>query len=130
MPTPRTLSLLAALLGALGVGFGAFGAHALRDALDPSALALWKTAVDYLFWHVLAALFAAQHAASTGTRAAAIAASLFLVGATVFASTLFALALGAPRWFGAITPLGGVAMIGGWIALAAAFWRREDAASS
>lgn len=114
MPTPRTLSMLAALLGAFAVGFGAFGAHALREVLDASSLALWKTAVDYLFWHVLAALFAARHAE---------AALLFLVGAAVFASTLFALALGAPRWFGAITPLGGIAMIAGWLTFAAALWR-------
>lgn len=125
MPTPRLLLTLAALLGALTVALGAFGAHALRDSLDASALALWRTAVDYLFWHVLAALFAARHAESTGARGAGVAALLFLGGAVVFASTLFALALGAPRLLGAVTPLGGAAMLAGWLALAWAVFRQR-----
>jgi uncharacterized membrane protein YgdD (TMEM256/DUF423 family) len=124
MPTPRLLMMIAALFGALAVAFGAFGAHALRDTLDASALALWRTAVDYLFWHVLAALFAARYAASTGARGGVVAAMLFLGGAFVFASTLFALALGAPRMLGAITPLGGVALIAGWLTLAWALTRK------
>ncbi|HSX60891.1 MAG TPA: DUF423 domain-containing protein [Tahibacter sp.] len=118
MIAARTLLVAAAIGGALAVGLGAFGAHALRDSLDASALALWRTAVDYLFWHVLAALFAARLAQATGTRGAAIAALLFLGGAAVFSSTLFALALGAPRLLGAVTPLGGAAMIAGWLTLA------------
>ena len=125
MPTPRLLSTLAALLGALAVALGAFGAHALRDTLDPSALALWRTAVDYLFWHVLAALFAARHAESAGARGSAVAAALFLGGAFVFAATLFALALGAPRVLGAITPVGGSALIAGWLVLAWTIWRSQ-----
>lgn len=126
MPTPRLLSTLAALLGALAVALGAFGAHALRDTLGPSALALWRTAVDYLFWHVLAALFAARYAETADARSASLAALLFLAGAFVFASTLFALALGAPRLLGAVTPLGGAAMIAGWLALAWAVSRRKS----
>ncbi|GMV29461.1 MAG: membrane protein [Rhodanobacteraceae bacterium] len=125
MPTPRLLLTLAALLGALAVALGAFGAHALRDTLDASALALWRTAVDYLFWHVLAALFAARYAESTGARGAGVAALLLLCGAAVFASTLFALALGAPRQLGAVTPLGGAAMIVGWLTLAWAVFRQR-----
>jgi uncharacterized membrane protein YgdD (TMEM256/DUF423 family) len=124
MPSTRSLLIIAAVLGALAVGFGAFGAHALRDTLDASALALWRTAVDYLFWHVLAALFAARYAESTGARGAAVAAMLFLAGAFVFASTLFALALGAPRVLGAVTPFGGAALMAGWLALAWALGRK------
>lgn len=115
---PHALLVIAAVGGAFAVAFGAFGAHALRERLQPSELALWQTGTDYLFWHVLAALFAARFAQTAASRTAAFAALSFLVGACIFSTTLFALALGAPRWLGAITPLGGVAMIGGWLALA------------
>lgn len=125
MTTAQRALLLAALGGALGVAFGAFGAHALRDRLDPSQLAIWQTGVNYLFWHVLAAVFAARWADRDGGRPALLAALLFLAGTLVFSGTLFALALGSPRWFGAITPLGGLALIGGWLALAVAAWRQK-----
>lgn len=125
MPSTRSLLIITAVLGAFAVGSGAFGAHALRDTLDASALALWRTAVDYLFWHVLAALFAARYAESAGARGAAVAAMLFLAGAFVFASTLFALALGAPRVLGAVTPLGGAALMAGWFTLAWAASRQK-----
>lgn len=118
------LLVTAAIGGALGVGFGAFGAHALRDVLDAARLATWHTAVDYLFWHVLAALFAAYYAQAKNMRAAAIAALLFLAGVAIFSGSLFALALGAPRWLGAVTPLGGSALIAGWLLLAWAVARR------
>ena len=123
LPHGRLLGTTAALLGALAVAFGAFGAHALRGTLDPAALAIWQTAVSYLFWHVLAA-FAALHAGDA-SKAARVAAALFLAGATVFSGTLFALALGSPRWFGAITPVGGTLLIAGWLAFAAHYLRRE-----
>lgn len=118
MPAAKNLLLLTALTGAIGVMLGAFGAHALRERLQPAELAIWQTGVSYLFWHVLAAFAAARWAQGDGGRAAVVAASLFLAGIAVFSGTLFALALGAPRWFGAITPLGGLALIGGWLALA------------
>ena len=123
-PSRKLLGTTAAILGALAVAFGAFGAHALRGTLDAAALAIWQTAVSYLFWHVLAALAALHADAAASSRAARIAATLFLAGAAVFSGTLFALALGAPRWFGAITPLGGAALIAGWITFAAHYLRR------
>jgi uncharacterized membrane protein YgdD (TMEM256/DUF423 family) len=125
MPHPRLLLLLAALGGAVAVACGAFGAHALRASFDASQLALWQTAVSYLFWHVLAALFAARHAETAAARGSAIAATLFLAGSAVFSLTLFGLALGAPRWFGAITPLGGTALIAGWLVLGWTLWQRR-----
>lgn len=118
LPTARLLLLLSALTGAIGVMLGAFGAHALRERLQPAELAIWQTGTSYLFWHVLAAFAAARWAQGDGARAARLAATLFLTGIAVFSGTLFALALGAPRGFGAITPLGGLALIGGWLALA------------
>jgi uncharacterized membrane protein YgdD (TMEM256/DUF423 family) len=121
MPSPRILIVLAAMLGAVGVGLGAFGAHALRASLEPAQLAIWQTGTSYLFWHVLAALLAASLSPGAPARAAA---SAFLLGTVSFSGTLFALALSAPRWFGAVTPVGGVLLILGWLLLAWAAWRR------
>lgn len=118
MITSRTILIAAALAGAAAVAFGAFGAHALRAMLDEQALATWRTAIDYAFWHALALLGTAALARDGVTRALAIAAIAFVVGIVLFSGSLCALALGAPRGVGIITPFGGVAFIVGWLALA------------
>jgi len=118
----RTILVIAALLGAAAVLLGAFGAHALRDTLDEHALAIWHTAVEYQFWHVLAAVavaLIARDGASTCLRIAAVA---FIAGIALFCGSLYALALGAPRIVGVVTPFGGVAFVAGWIALAVHAW--------
>ncbi|WP_430390752.1 DUF423 domain-containing protein [Dyella sp. 20L07] len=114
--------LLIGLAGASAVVLGAFGAHALRDVLDARGSELWHTAVSYHFWHALALALAAFAAPSRAQRVASVA---FGVGIVIFSGSLYALALGAPRWFGAITPIGGVAFIVGWLALGIALARRE-----
>ena len=113
--------LLVGLAGASAVILGAFGAHALRGVLDAQGSELWHTAVSYHFWHALALAFAVM--AATG-RARRVAITAFAIGIVIFCGSLYALALGAPRWFGAITPLGGVAFIVGWIVLGFAVRRR------
>ena len=121
----RVLLAIVALLGAAAVLLGAFGAHALRDTLDERALALWHTAVEYQFWHVLAAVavaLVARDGASTCLRIAAIA---FVAGIVLFCGSLYALALGGPRIVGVITPFGGVAFVVGWIALAIHAWTQR-----
>src|SRR5690349_11299584 len=105
---------LIGLAGASAVMLGAFGAHALRDVLDARGSELWHTAVSYHFWHALALVLAVLAPAGRARRVAMVA---FPSGIVVFSGSLYALALGAPRWFGAITPLGGVAFIVGWLAL-------------
>jgi uncharacterized membrane protein YgdD (TMEM256/DUF423 family) len=120
----RLIVLVAALLGALGVVLGAFGAHGLRQRLAPEALALWQTAVQYHLWHALAmlgaGLLAQQLPQQAWPRAAAV---LFFTGVALFSGSLYALALGAPRLLGAVTPLGGLALIAGWGCLAVAAFR-------
>ena len=117
---PARLALpAAALLMAAAVALGAFGAHALKARLTPDALALWQTGVNYHAWHALGLLATATlmlHFADR--RTLRYAAGLFAAGIVLFSGSLYALALGAPRAFGAVTPLGGVAFIAGWIALA------------
>lgn len=101
------IAILAALSGALAVGAGAFGAHgASGQAAD------WlKTGGQYQLVHAVAALVALKMAAKGP-------AALFVIGGLIFAGTLYLMALGGPRWFGAITPLGGLALIAGWLWLA------------
>ena len=107
-----------ASLSGLAVAAGAFGAHGLRDVLNEDQLRWWHTAVEYQFYHGLALLVCIPlH--ERGWRVT-VPSWGFLTGAVVFAGTLYAMALGAPSWFGAITPIGGTAMLVGWIALAVA----------
>jgi uncharacterized membrane protein YgdD (TMEM256/DUF423 family) len=113
-PVSRSTAFLVGLAGASAVVFGAFGAHALRGKIDDAALAVWHTAVEYHFWHALA-LFAGAMGLPAG-RSRRVALTLFGVGIVLFSGSLYALALGAPRWTGIITPLGGVAFIAGWVA--------------
>ena len=122
-PLARSSLLVAALVGASAVALGAFGAHALRDVLDERALAVWRTAVDYQFWHALALLALGAFARIHVTRSLCVAAIAFALGIVLFCGSLYALALGAPRIVGAITPFGGVALIAGWVALGVHAWR-------
>ncbi len=123
-PATRFGPLLVALAGASGVMLGAFGAHALRGHLDGPAMGWWQTAVQYQLWHALA-LALAVHAGRG--RAGRVATLAFAIGIVLFSGSLYAMALGAPRWFGAITPLGGLGFMTGWIALALSIRRTTDA---
>ena len=101
---------LAAISGAVSVAAGAFAAHSVRD---PSARELLRTGATYEATHALAAL-----AAVSLGRASSLAPALFLGGTVLFSGSLYALALGAPRVMGAITPIGGLGFIAGWAVFA------------
>lgn len=115
--------LLAGIAGASAVLLGAFGAHALRGVLDPVHRELWHTAVEYHAWHALALVLAVGLGAGRAGRCAVVA---FALGIVLFSGSLYALALGAPRWTGIVTPFGGVAFVAGWIALGLALRPRKD----
>jgi uncharacterized membrane protein YgdD (TMEM256/DUF423 family) len=101
----------AALFGFFTVALGAFGAHALDGQLTAEGTDWWHTATLYALPHAAAAF-----AVGLSGRGGLIRTGgwLMIIGAVIFAATLYAMALGAPRWFGAITPLGGVSMLAGW----------------
>ena len=103
----RAITVLAALSGALAVAAGAFGAH----GAEGQAAEWLRTGGQYQLVHAVAALVAVR----MGARGPAW---LFVGGAFVFAGTLYLMALGLPRWLGAVTPIGGVALIWGWLWLA------------
>ncbi|MES2441592.1 MAG: DUF423 domain-containing protein [Pseudomonadota bacterium] len=105
----KPIAVLAAVSGAIAVAAGAFGAHAAQG----EAAGWLRTGGEYQLIHAVAALVAVR----MGARGAAW---LFVGGAAVFAGSLYLMALGLPRWLGAVTPLGGAALIGGWLWLA---WR-------
>lgn len=107
-----------ALCCAVSVAAGAFGAHGLRARLDPRSLELWETAARYLMYSGLALVLVGIAAGQLPRRSLAWAAWSLLSGAVVFCGTVALLALGGPRWLGAVTPLGGLLLIAGFLLLA------------
>lgn len=117
--------MLGAIFGAMSVGMGAFGAHGLRSrvvdgSLEPRLLEVWETAAQYQMYHALALLFVAWLATQGDSTATSVSGWAFVVGVAVFSGSLYTMTLTGLRWLGAITPIGGVAFIVGWIALAVA----------
>src|SRR5476649_1495027 len=113
----RTTLLAAGLLGATGVAFGAFGAHALRDfLLERGMTVAWDTAARYQLLHAVA-LFAGaawQRSASGAVlRRLSWATASWCVGTVLFSGSLYGLAAGGPHWLGPVTPLGGLALMAG-----------------
>ena len=109
-----------ALMGFVGVGLGAFGAHALRGRLSPEMLAIFETAVRYQMYHAIALLAVAAMMSRVDGRSVVIAGWSFIVGILIFSGSLYALALTGVTMLGAITPVGGLALLAGWVALAIA----------
>ena len=121
---PRLALILAAALLFVAVGLGAFGAHALKAKLAPDLMAVYQTAVQYHFWHALGLLAVSillLHKPESGALVAA--AWLLVVGILLFSGSLYALALTGARGLGAATPIGGVAFLAAWAAVAWAAWR-------
>ena len=120
----RVFLIAGALFGATGVLLGAFGAHGLKTRLTPEALSSWDTAVTYQLIHALALLFAGLLAKSAVNPAISVAGTSWIVGILLFSGSIYVLAIGGPRFFGPITPLGGLALIVGWLALLVAAVRQ------
>ncbi len=105
----RNLATAFGVLGFLGVALGAFGAHGLRDKVTERALENWKTATLYLLVHALAGLVSLTMCEKRTVP------TMFLVGCVVFSGSLYALVLSGVGFLGAVTPLGGVAFLAGWL---------------
>lgn len=108
---------IAALNLATGVALGAFGAHGLRHTAGAYELEIWQTATLYLFIHALG-LLAIGVLNTLGNHRTQLAAWLLQSGIIIFSGTLYAMALGAPKWLGMITPIGGTLLIVGWLTFA------------
>lgn len=122
----RTFFVIGSLLGSVSVALGAFGAHALRDRIEASLLANYQTGVSYMFYHTVA-LFIVVLALTRwpGSSQAVWAGWLFVIGIIFFSGSLFLMAFTGMRWLGAITPIGGVAFIAGWLLLAWTAWQAK-----
>lgn len=116
----RTVFALGSALAALGVALGAFGAHTLKTLIAPEMLAVFETGVRYQMIHALGLLALAWAISHWPDRRLTTPAWMLLVGTLIFSGSLELLAVTGVRWLGAITPLGGVLLIAGWILTA---WR-------
>jgi uncharacterized membrane protein YgdD (TMEM256/DUF423 family) len=114
----RLFFALGCVIAGLGVVLGAFAAHALKTRFAPDMLSVFEVGVHYQMYHAFALLAVAWAHARWPGRAVTAAGWLFVVGTLLFSGSLYALSLTGTRWFGAITPLGGVAFIAGWLCLA------------
>jgi uncharacterized membrane protein YgdD (TMEM256/DUF423 family) len=113
----RTFLLAGALAGLIGVAFGAFGAHGLRGRLSAEMLAVFETGVRYQMYHALALMAIAALSDRLSGRLIAAAGWLFVTGIVIFSGSLYALAVTGITVLGAITPIGGVALLAGWACL-------------
>lgn len=120
----NVFGVLAGIFGAMGVAAGAFGAHALASRVEPRMLEIFETAARYQMYHALALLAVAWVWQSTShSTTAQVAGWAFTVGIVLFCGSLYAMVFSGVRVLGAITPLGGVGFIVGWIALAVAMYK-------
>ena len=101
----------------IGVAAGAFGAHALKARIDPAMLLVYETGVRYQLIHAIALLAVGLAAARLPAGRWSIPVGLFVAGTVLFSGSLYALALSGMRWLGAVTPLGGVCFLLGWLAV-------------
>jgi uncharacterized membrane protein YgdD (TMEM256/DUF423 family) len=120
----RTFAVLGSLSAFLAVAAGAFGAHGLRSRIPADLLAVFETGARYQMYHALALLFVAWSLSHWPSPAVRLAGWLFLGGTVLFSGSLYLLALTGTRWWGAVTPLGGLLFLGGWLTLAVGIWRR------
>ena len=117
----RIFLAIAAAFGGISVILGAFASHALKDKLSERALEIWETGTKYQMYHALALILVALLLNRlSGSTPLVVAGYSFIAGIVLFSGSLYALSLSGIKILGVVTPLGGVAFITGWIALAIA----------
>jgi uncharacterized membrane protein YgdD (TMEM256/DUF423 family) len=114
---------MGAIAAGIAVILGAFGAHGLKSRVDPELLVVFETGVRYQMYHALALLAVGLARAHWPTTTISLAGWFFLAGILIFSGSLYLMTATGERWLGAITPIGGVAFIIGWVLLAAGAWR-------
>jgi uncharacterized membrane protein YgdD (TMEM256/DUF423 family) len=120
----RLFLLVGAILGGLAVAGGAFASHALKDKLTERSLEIFELATRYQMYHALALLLVALFLSRAEAAQTLLTASgsAFIAGVLIFCGSLYALSFTGIKVLGAITPIGGVAFLAGWICLAIAAW--------
>ena len=120
----RTILLAGAIFMALAVLLGAFGAHALKKVLSPDMLAIYKTGVEYQFYHALGLLLIGVIGFHIRSKYIQWAGLFISIGIIIFSGSLYVLTLSGIKALGAITPIGGLSFVAGWIFLAITIWKR------
>lgn len=124
LPTGKLFLGLASLSGFLGVALGAFGAHALKARLSPEMLTIFETGVRYQMYHCFALLAVGILASQLSSlRQLTTAGWLFVAGTLIFSGSLYILSLSGVKTWGAVTPLGGLCLLAGWLTLGWAVWQ-------
>jgi len=122
--TSRKFLVIASVFGLTGVALGAFGAHSLRSTISSDMLAVFETGVRYQMYHAFALFVASWSLKARPSRKFRNAAWLFVVGVILFSGSLYALAVTGIRSLGFVTPLGGLSLLAGWLALGLGFWEK------
>ncbi|MEK6640992.1 MAG: DUF423 domain-containing protein [Nitrospirota bacterium] len=120
---------LGSILAGLGVAAGAFGAHALKDILDPPMLQVFETATRYVMYHAFGLCIVSWAIDRYPEQRLEKSGWLFLIGILLFSGSLYMVSLAGIRWMGAVTPIGGLAFMIGWLLLAWGVWRDARARS-
>ena len=120
---------LGSILAGLGVAAGAFGAHALKDILDPPMLQVFETATRYVMYHAFGLCIVSWAIDRYPEQRLEKSGWLFLIGILLFSGSLYVVSLAGIRWMGAVTPIGGLAFMTGWLLLAWGVWRDTRARS-
>ncbi|VGO22865.1 DUF423 domain-containing protein [Pontiella sulfatireligans] len=119
-PTAKLFLSLGSISGALAVMIGAFGAHGLKEKLSTEMLAIYKTGVEYHFYHALALLAVGLVAMHFQSKLLTASGWAMTAGIVIFSGSLYALSISGVKVLGAITPIGGLCFIAGWVLLALA----------
>jgi len=122
----RKFIMMGAGLMALGVALGAFGAHALKERLEPSMLQIYRTGVEYQFYHAIGVLIVGVLLRTYPSLGLKWAGWLFISGIALFSGSLYLLALTGINELGMITPIGGISFIAGWITMALSLVKRNQ----
>jgi uncharacterized membrane protein YgdD (TMEM256/DUF423 family) len=120
----KTILMTASILLALAVALGAFGAHGLKSQLSTDMMQTYKTGVEYHFYHALGLLLIGILSFSMPSGLLNWSAILLFAGIIIFSGSLYVLAITGIKWLGAVTPLGGLSFIAGWILLFLAIWKK------
>lgn len=123
MPMDRFFFTVGSLMALLAVALGAFAAHGLKTRLSPDMLTIFEVGVRYQMYHALGLIAVAWASSRWPQSSAGLAGWSFILGIVIFSGSLYLLSVTGIRWLGAITPVGGVAFLIGWLLLAWTVWR-------
>ena len=119
----RSFAFFGAVFAGLGVVFGAFGAHVLKQSLTPDNLQIFITGTNYQLIHGLALLILATLSDRLGQQRETLIGWLFIAGITIFSGSLYALSMTSIKSFGMVAPIGGLSLIAGWTVFAFSAWK-------